>query len=407
MTKSLKNMEWINNKFTPLCLLFLFALPVQGAYFSTLPKGVRTAVFHHLFTDEIQGTFDTNGAYNSLKKVADIDAGSLYGIDSSIDTYLNDLKTNNPSAYDAFTLGTYEVDASARVHVNALGVGYGLTNRITAYFFTPHFSADVNIDVKKTKVENYDTILTGIPGVSAANLPSINDRMVQSVIVNYYGYKPLGNWLGKDFGDTEIGFMYRPVRGKRWGLLVTPGIVAPTGREDDQDMLQDFAFGDGQWDAFLEVGAGFEWRSIAFDLWGRFTYQFPTHKEIRQPESVDVPVTSRKGRSYIKLGNKLSANIQGHYILNSLFTLSILHSVEYKSADNYESIYSEADTYWESNTEVLAQSYKLTLETTTVKLFKKKVFWVPLTLYLSFQRNYAGKNAPYYSRYDFEFRLFF
>lgn len=403
MTKSLRNMEWIRYNLIPLVLLILIAPPSHGAYFSTLPKGVRAAVFHHLITDEIKGTFDMDGAYNSLKMVADINAGSLYGIDASIDAYLDGL---DAASYDAFTLGTYEVDASAQVHVNALGIGYGLTNRVTAYFFTPHFSADVNIDVNKTKVENYDAILLGT-GVSAANLPSINNRMVQSVIVNYYGYKPLGNWLGKDFGDTEIGFMYRPVRGKSWGLLVTPGIIAPTGREDDQDMLQDFAFGDGQWDAFLEVGAGFEWRSIAFDLWGRFTYQFPTHKDIRQPESVDVPVTSRKGRSYIKLGNKMSANVQGHIILNSLFTLSVLHTFEYKYKDNYESIYPEADTYWESNTEVLAQSYKLTLETTTVKLFKKEIFWVPLTLYLSYQRNYAGKNTPYYSRYDLEFRLFF
>ena len=379
---------------------------MQAVYFATLPKGVRTLVYHHLFTDTIQGTFDMNGAYNSLKMSADIGADALYGIDISIDAYLNDLALNHPADYDAFSLGTYDIDAAARVHVNALAIGYGVTDRLTAYVFTPHFTADVNVNVTKTKVENYDAILDSM-GVSAENLPAINDRMIQSVLVNYYGYKPLGSWHGKEFGDTELGFMYRPVSGKKWGLLVTPGVIIPTGREDDQDILQDFAFGDGQWDTFLEVGWGFAWRTIEFDVWSRYTYQFPTNKIIRLPESESVPITDRKGLSRVKLGNKLSANLQGHFILNPILTLSILHTLDYKGKDNYESNFAAADRYWEGNTKMFAQSYKLTLETTTVKLFKEEIFWVPLTLYFSYKRNYAGINTPFYSQYDFEFRLFF
>ncbi len=399
-------MEWPSRLSLLVTLLFFTVANVQAAYFATLPKGVRAAVFHHLFTDRINGTFDMTGAYSSLKMVADINADSLYGIDSSIDSYLDDLRTNNPDDYAAFSLGRYEIDAEAQVHVNALGVGYGLTDRLTIYFFTPHYSADVNLDVQKTKSENYDALVADM-GIDLENMPDIDNRMIQSVIVNYYGYKPLGSWRGKDFGDTELGFMYRPVQGKRWGLLVTPGVIIPTGREDDQDMLQDFAFGDGQWDIFLELGGGFEWKHIAFDLWGRYTHQLPVTKTIRLPESQSVPLTRRTGKARIKLGDKLQANIQGSFILNSIFTMSILHTFEYKFEDDYDSGYKEADAYWEGNTETVAQSYKITLETTTIKLFKREIFWIPLTLYFSYQRNYAGKNTPFYTRYDFEFRLFF
>lgn len=406
MTKLQQNTEWLSFRVATLFLWLIFAFQAKAAYFSTLPKGVRAAVYHHLFTDRIKGTFDMDGSYSPIKIAADINADSLLGIDASLDTALNNLRTNNPDEYAAFSLGKYEVDAQAQAHVNAVGVGYGLTDRITAYVFTPHYSVDVNIEVNKVKSENYAALVAAL-GVDIENLPSIDARMIQSVIVNYYEYRPLGSWRGKGFGDTELGFMYRPIRGKKWGLLVTPGIVIPTGREDDPDLLQDFAFGDGQWDAFLEVGGGFEWRSIAFDVWGRYTRQFATTKTIRLPESSDVPVTDRKGAAHVKYGDRLLANIQGHYILNSIFTLSVMHSTEYKFKDDYDSGYPEADTYWESNTEVLTNSYKLTLETTTVKLFKREIFWVPLTLYFSYQRNYGGKNTPFYSRYDFEFRLFF
>jgi hypothetical protein len=79
------------------------------------------------------------------------------------------------------------------------------------------------------------------------------------------------------------------------------GVVVPTGRTDNPDILQDIAFGDGQWDAFFEFGGGMTANSyLSFDQWNRFTYQFPMTEEVRLTESSSFPVTSLKDKARIK-----------------------------------------------------------------------------------------------------------
>jgi hypothetical protein len=373
-----------------------------GSYFNTLPKGVRALVYHHARTNEIQGRYTETGSYNNYDIAADITGDSLRGINSAIDLYLDGLSSEQ---YENFSLGSYQGSAQVEVIVNALGVGYGLTDKLTTYFFTPHYKANVKVDVKRTKGSNYADMDAS---VNIDGIPDIDNRMIQSVIVNYYGYRPLGTWSANDFGDTELGFMYRPTSAKRWGILLDFGVIAPTGRRDDPDILQDFGFGDGQWDLFLEAGSGLvAWDFLNLDGWVRYTYQLPFINTIRMPEDPEFPITARKGRAEIKLGNKFSGNVMGSFILNSIFSMSVQYMFDYKQEDNYTSAYSDSDSYWESNTESVGHSYKVTLETTSVKLFQKKIFAVPLTIYTSYQKNFSGKNTPRVGRFDLEFRLFF
>ena len=228
------------------------------------------------------------------------------------------------------------------------------------------------------------------------------------VFVNYYHYQPLGKWKATDFGDAEFGVMYQLAKWNNAGALINFGGVAPTGRKDNPDILQDIAFGDGQWDFFFEWGGGFnltnDW---SLDNWTRLTYQFPYSANIRAPSSSTFPVTANKVDAQIKLGNKAQNNLQLSYKFLEQWSTSLLYSVEYVEPTDYKSSNTVSDAILEMDTEKLTHTASLGLTYSTLSLYKKKQFFMPMNLSLGVQSIFAGKNIPKYERADFEIQLFF
>src|SRR5690606_15933649 len=98
--------------------------------------------------------------------------------------------------------------------------------------------------VQESGQGDIDSTLANITGA----IPGATGSLMQSVVVNTFKYDEVGSWQGSGYGDLEMGAMYRLVDKGTWGMAVTSGFVAPTGRQDDPDILQDIGFGDGQWD---------------------------------------------------------------------------------------------------------------------------------------------------------------
>lgn len=306
--------------------------------------------------------------------------------------------------YANFSFGTFEGNASSKITVQALGGGYGLTDKVTMYGFIPFYYAQVDMQIIRTKKgrANSGTL------VEIDNLPNVDTRLIQSLIVNYFGYKPLGTWKATNFGDGELGMLYQIKKWKDSGLLMKAGVVVPTGRVDDPDTLQDIAFGDGQWDYFFEFGGGKTFTTHwSADGWTRLVYQAPYEANLRLPDSAVFPVTTRKGMTKIKLGNKSETNLKGNFAFNDQWSTSLCYTFEYKEADRYTSAYSDANHILALDTEKIAHTAKLNVNYSTVQLYKTKKFIAPINLNLSLQSIIKGKNIPRYERVDFDFSLYF
>ncbi len=155
------------------------------------------------------------------------------------------------------------------MQVDAYGMGYGITDKVTAYAYLPMYKADVRLKFNKTKENNFQKIadeyavvdgnsMAGGIGAFAQEVPDVlTGPTIQNMIMNTYGYKPMGDWHGEGPGDLEFGLMYNFFERDNYGFMATTGAVAPTGQKDDPDIMQDVAFGDGQWDTFLELGGGY------------------------------------------------------------------------------------------------------------------------------------------------------
>lgn len=373
----------------------------SAAYYDTLPEGVRNITYRFIQTGNITGSYGSSGSFKGYNVNANINADAIRGVNAAVDTYLDTLSADD---YANFSFGTFQGNAKSKVSAQAFGAGYGVTNKLTVYGFIPFYEAVVDLQIERTE-KGRNNVGTAI---QLENLPDVDVRLIQSLFVNYYQYQPLGKWRANDFGDAELGMMYQLRKWRNAGALINAGVVLPSGREDNPDILQDIAFGDGQFDIFYEFGGGVnlnpDW---SLDNWTRATYQFESQETVRLPDSKTFPITSAKGEARIKLGNKFMNSTQVNFLASDEWSQSLLYSLEYTEPTNYSSNKPASDKILEENTEKIAHIARLNISYSTLSLYKQKRFLMPINFNVALQSIFAGKNTPKYERADFEVRFFF
>ncbi|CBW27195.1 conserved hypothetical protein [Halobacteriovorax marinus SJ] len=403
-----------------VAILFSSEMTLAASY-DTLPKGVRLGGYRHVLTDGINSDYGSSSTESQYALKESLDAKNLESINDATKQYFEQLKSINPGAYDSFTFGEYAADAEGRVSVNGFGLGWGITNNLTAYFSVPIYKANVKLNIHRTKGNNHSETLNHINQNSnltaeqkvirdiTAQLPDAKEELLQSIIVNYYQYKPIGNWEAQGLGDIEVGAIYKLVDAGDYGLAVAGGVVLPTGREDDPDTLQDISFGDGQSDIFAEVftGRSFFKRKLDLDLNFRLTYQMSAEKRLRVPESYDFPLSREVDYFKEKLGNKVNLSFGPTYHFTHWASLSSTYGYELQGKSKYESSHSQANDILAHNSDSESHNIRLAASFSTVSLYQMKKFVMPLSVSLRAQKKIAGRNTPKHSQYELDFKFFF
>lgn len=392
-----------------------------SAVYDTLPKNVNVFVFDQVMTSKIKSKFDANNQENYISFKENFNSKKLENINGALKTYFQELKNISPEAYNQFSLGEFEMEANAQVSVQGLGYGRGISDHLTLYGQLPIYHAKTNVRFQQTKKSNLDAtknaILNSPTNTPASTfikqltlqLPETNEQLLQSLIVNFYGYKPLGNWEKDALGDVEIGGIYRLTNFDDKGLAVAAGLVLPTGDADDPDSLQDVPTGDGQYDAFMETMAGVSFfdNNLQLDLTTRFTYQFASTKILRTIDDPNLPLSRTKELMNEKLGNKIDTTLNTSYKIyswlkvNSAFIYNQTESTQYNTRDP------KVKSALEANTFSTNQWIRVGIGFSSVELYKAKKMDVPCDLNLSAKKLLNAKNSADYERFDLDFRLYF
>lgn len=404
-----------------LALSSLFV--ISSAYaqvFRTLPKGVRLFEYRNVNTTEVDATYNQTQSARPLAYNVNADAKSLEDVSEAIKIYFQELQTISPEAYESMTFGKFKLSATAQVQVHGFGGAYGVTDRLTVFGILPYYNAQVKMKYQQIQAGNtqqvadqvqqsgqgdIDSTLANITGA----LPDANGNLLQSVVVNTFQYQELGDWQGAGYGDLEMGAIYRLVDKGTWGIATTAGFKAPTGRVDDPDLLQDFGFGDGQWDVFGEGAYGY----VFNDNWmigvtSRYTYQAPdSSRTLRVPMSRDVPLSDKKDEFYVKLGDRLDNTFSATYTFNDWFSVTGAYELNYQAASEFDSEYSDANGWLARDTASQEQVARLTATMSSIQPFLKKKFILPASIYMNAQRTVTGKNVPEITRLEVGFRMLF
>ncbi len=392
------------------------SLSTSAQVWKTLPKGVRIVGYRNVVTSKVNSNFNQFRSEKSLGGQFRVDAATLDQIPAFGGTLQQALP---PEVYKNLSVGEYKVDASAQFNVQGTGFGYGITDRVMFYGEIAYYQAQVSAAIKRTKGNTYEAAADyleqhngGVMDATiAANLRSMIDadaRTVQSFITNNYGYKPIGDWYGTGYGDMETGFMTKVVDRGVWGLMFYPGLILPTGRQDDPDILQDVGFGDGQVDVFSELATGYVFNDyVNFGTTFRYTYQTATNKELRIPSSRDFTLSSDKGQFNVKYGDKINWMVNGTFGVNDWLSFTPVYRFMYQMPSEFNSNYGQADKFLAYNTDKMEHQVQLTTTVSTIQPFLKKKFLLPAQINFNVVQTVAGKNVPKVGRFELEFRMLF
>ena len=399
-----------------LLLAWFFLFPKCFAfYWETLPEGRFNLLYRNIKTNNIANSFDPLGNIQSNKVDLRLDGNSLFGANDILDYYFEELKKTNSDAFNNFQIGTYELTPFAKVDVQVFGVGYGISESLTVYCGIPFYNAEVNIDFKRTEGNNYSEVASMLSGEDqnlltniTNGLPDISSGVLQTVLTDYYGLKPLGSWRGSGFGDIELGIMKRFFIVRDFGLLTKFGATLPTGRVDDPDILQDIKFGDGQWDAFFELGGGLKFYfldELNFSL--RYTYQFSGEFRLRVPDIEGITLGSKKLLVTQTPGDKIDLNLNFKKNLGSSFYLDSSYLFNFVGESKFKGKGSEKLDSLIQNKFSQSSSIQAKVGYSSINSYLKNEFLLPLDININYLMQFSGKNTQKVDRIQTELNLYF
>lgn len=327
---------------------------------------------------------------------------------------LNAFLTSNGFA-DSDVVGTFNADLKARVKVTAPIVSYGITDKLTLAAAFPFYQAQTAVDVgfaPTAKAQLFLNSLARTENNQTASAREIGDklnraveRLNQKLLDN--GFRNLQNWDDRGLGDVTIAAKYRAFGSETLGLATTSGLVLPTGRTDNPDILNDLAFGDGQTDVFAQVAVDeFLGNGITFNQYLKYTEQLAGKKQVRlvtEEEKIEV----EKANAEFKLGSKSEAGVSLQWEPTFGLVTGIGYSQSKKLGDDYRGVPDETASVLEARTDQEAKHSIVELGYSTVPLFRAKQFPVPVETKFSYTHQISSRNTPESDLAQIDFSLFF
>lgn len=392
----------------------------MAAFYDIIPKGVRILGIRQIQSGQIHSSFGANGMQSPYYLKERVTAEKLSRANNNIRSIFSPLKSLSSELYEQLVLGEYEISGSAKVNVTGVGGGIGISDKMALIFVFPYYRAKVSIHLNTIEKNNISKIKAKAQSlrpqsvealIAQSTLQSIDDIVLgnfQSVLVNQFAYRELGNWEGQGFGDSEMGILYNIFQSDHSGVTLGMGLVLPTGKVDDPDILQDFSFGDGQWDLYGEILTGVTvFHNFDLGFKAKYTIQLPSSKEYRVPESADYPVTSTKGIFYEDLGEILALGVGLTYHATDWLRFQSEGIKQWQQRASYSSDHPKANQIFTQNSDSEKTMARLSVALSSVRPFLNERFLLPLEISLGGEFVIDGKNSENYRYYFAELRMFF
>lgn len=392
----------------------LFA-PFSMESAGVLPKGVRSFRVSG-FTTEIGDKYNDFGQLEILgkgfnKKItwgelidsepAGFDRGQFKGGLEAMGYHMDDV------------VGDARGIANSRLTATVPVLAYGLTEKLTLGVAVPIVYSNVNVSTgwgaDPAFQERLDELSRGY-----FNKVLSYEQKLQNVVATKlagYGYKPLENEQHTELGDVTMAMKYQLLKDVSYAWSVGTKLVVPTGRAADIDKLIDVAPGDGQWDAGLSTAFDYvPTGRVTLTAAAAYTYQMPVTRAKRVPRSADETATPDVD-SYVreKQGNTMGASLGGRYKVHELWSVGGAYGFHYKERDSYRggTFAPERYEFLANDTEQVLQVGQIGLTYTTVPLFMKKRFDLPLEASVNFSQVLSGRNVNNANLASFEVAAFF
>jgi hypothetical protein len=401
-----------------LFILAALACNTSYAFESTkvLPKGVRNLDIRSLYTQTSEKT-DLHGDKVSL--AVDLYKPLKF---SNVLQGETGLKKTQLAAFmlargfkDTDTVGDFRASLNAQINVWAPVFAWGITDKITVAGALPYYSTSTDINVGFKTNAGGDALLKAFedPAVNyyyaaveasdkfADAVHRLNDRLVKNQ------YQPLDSWNQTGWGDFTLAAKDLVYEGSVVKSSVTAGLVAPTGRKDNPNILTDLPYGDGQWDLFGQVTFDqYLTQHIFFNEYGKYTYQTKDRKAVRWKTGEETVEAPRYNTNF-KLGDKVDAGVSLQFEQESGINGGLGATYFRKYGDRYDVNVVDSKNELQRATDQDAVYWEARLGYSTVEAYKRKEFALPMSLTMEYRKQYQSQNLAVTDFTQVDLNLFF
>ena len=377
------------------CFCFLFLLGTArlsyGESAEVLPKGVFRGDVEYSYYLPIDEKYDPDGNEEDL--AADFNAN----LNSNVFPDLSLVEAGFGMPAGSASLGNSVIDFEYKIDEVDLKFFYGITNKLSIGTKIPYYwlTNDVNarIDNTNATVGKNPFVPGGVAPLSVPGTTPFTTNDVQNLLGQAFGYDRIETWSGNGIGDIEVGGRYQYLKTENWRLAFTGGVRLPTGEEDDPDSLVDVAFGSGAWALLFRSNNDYTAiKNVILNATLEYDLVLPDHETVRVLDDVNRSLTTNKENVDRDLGDIFRLKLSGAYAFYEGFGFYLFYSYAFQLKDkisgdqgfSYESLEDETDwTYHE---------YKVGLSYSTIPLFRKKKFPLPLRASIEYEDVFAGTN---------------
>lgn len=312
-------------------------------------------------------------------------------------------------------VGAFTADLKGHIGVAAGIFSYGVSEKLTLAIAAPYYRASTAIEVGFRKNETGQRFLNALAKPENNNQASaqeaggklnnavgrLNDKLRDN------GFRALEDWHDEGLGDMTLAGKYQVFKRGDLAAATTAGVVAPTGRPDDPEILNDVAFGDGQFDVFGQVATDQPlFGDVVANEYAKYTVQLPGERDMRmttEDESIEVD----KQETKFKLGDKVDAGLSLVYQPPEGVVAGLGYTYFRKYGDIYRDVPGAVKSKLEGGTDQVAHNGEAQLGFSTVPLYQRGAFAVPFEMKLTYTKQLESRNMPITDLAQFDLNLFF
>jgi hypothetical protein len=362
---------------------------------TVLPKG------NFAFRLDAQFYFPIEKRFNNTGDTEDIAEDLNTRLDSNVFPQLSLVEAGFGLPPGSATFGDTDVEYEYNLQIYDFYLYYGLTNRLTIGGKFPYWNFENDVDTALDNTTATVGLNPGVPGgVAPLFVPDTvpaTEGDIQNLLKSEFGFKRVEDWDRQGFSDIELGYRYQYFKSDNWRLAFTNTVVVPTGETDDPDSLVDFPFGSGTWGLTFYTNndyIGLKKFGLEFNASFRYWYFFPDTEYLRVPESVDQPIAPPENKERVdrKIGDEYRLDLEGRYEFIEGWTFSLFYRHLRKKRNQISGDRGLAYETLQKETNEKEHQYRIGLAYSTIPMFLKKEFPVPMSVKLYYRKRFAAEN---------------
>ena len=325
---------------------------------------------------------------------------------------------------DNLYTGNLYQDISIQQQIMGTAYEYGLSENWNIGVRLRFVRQTVRSGLKLEAVNNAPAIQSAIAANSAGNaelnaalaqVAALDAQAWENIIFRDKGYDAPSEFTTSNLGYTEVGAKYKILEGDWHYSSILMGVRVPTGKDPSLKNPLDTGTGANYWGIGAQLFQDF-YVSRALSLGAAAKYEYyPTHtKTLAVPKDANetlpslLPEAGQVQQVKRKVGGQLDAEVSTTYEFDGDFvSLWAAYQYKKKAGDRFSGT---GNLYYEGlsrGTRIEAFFGEVGVGLSTISLYRKKKFAVPMAVSLLYNTTLAGSNTPAASSARVDMKFYF